>query len=167
MDGPLAIVGFMGSGKTTVGRALARALDRRFVDLDYTIAEQAGCGIPEIFAYGGEDHFRDLEHQALRDALRDHRRGVIACGGGVVVREENRALLRGVPTVFLREDLGVLYERTRGAGRPLRSASREEFERRYAKRLPLYSEVADLEVYVHGRPPTDVAGEVIRCLPIP
>ena len=162
----MAIVGYMGSGKTTVGHALARALDRQFVDLDHTIVERAGCGIPEIFARGGEDYFRDLEHQTLRDALRDHGRVVIACGGGVVVREENRALLRGVPTVFLREDLEVLYERTRGAGRPLRSATREEFEQRYAQRLPLYSEVADLEVEVCGRPPAEVAGEVIRCLPI-
>ncbi len=162
----MVIVGYMGSGKTTVGRALARSLDRRFVDLDRAVVERAGLGIPEIFANSGEDHFRDLEHQTLRDALENHRRAVIACGGGVVVREENRALLRGVATVFLREDIGVLYVRTRGAGRPLRAATREEFERRYTQRLPLYREVADLEVEVSGRQPAEVAREVIRCLPM-
>lgn len=167
MEGPVAVVGYMGSGKTTVGRALARALGREFLDLDRAVVERAGREIPEIFAESGEDHFRDLEHETLLDALRSHPRSVVACGGGVVVRPENRALLREVPTVFLREDTRVLYDRTRGAVRPLRAASREEFERRYAERLPLYREVADLEVEVGGRPPVAVAGEVIRCLPRP
>lgn len=163
----MAIVGYMGSGKTTVGRELARALGREFVDLDRTVVKQAGREIPEIFAESGEDHFRDLEHQTLLDALRGHPRIVLACGGGVVVRPDNRALLREVATVFLSEDTQVLYDRTRGAGRPLRAARREDFERRYAERLPLYREVADLEVEVGGRPPAAVAEEVIRCLPRP
>ena len=163
----MAIVGYMGSGKTTVGRALARALRREFVDLDRAIARRAGCGIPEIFAQNGEDHFRDLEHQTLLDALESHPRSVVACGGGVVVRPDNRALLREAATVFLREDTQILYNRTRGAGRPLRAASPEDFERRYAERLPLYREVADLVIEVGGRPPAAVAEEVIRCLPKP
>ncbi len=163
----MAIVGYMGSGKTTVGRELARALGREFVDLDRTLVKQAGREIPEIFAESGEDHFRDLEHQTLLDALRGHPRIVVACGGGVVVRPDNRALLREVATVFLSEDTQVLYDRTRGAGRPLRAASREDFERRYFERLPLYREVADIEIEVGGRPPAAVAEEVIRCLPKP
>jgi shikimate kinase len=167
LEGPVAIVGYMGSGKSTVGRALARALSREFVDLDRAIVRRAGCGIPEIFAENGEDHFRDLEHQTLVDALERHPRSVLACGGGVVVRPDNRALLREAATVFLREDMQILYNRTRGAGRPLRAASPEDFERRYAERLPLYREVADLEIEVGGRPPAAVAEEVIRCLPKP
>lgn len=163
----MAVVGYMGSGKTTVGRALARALGREFVDLDRAVVKRAGSEIPEIFAENSEEHFRDLEHQALLNALEGGPPSVVACGGGVVVRPENRALLREVATVFLREDTGVLYDRTRGAGRPLRAASREEFERRYDERLPLYREVADLEIEVGGRPPAAVAGEVIRCLPRP
>jgi shikimate kinase len=167
LEGPLAIVGYMGSGKTTVGRALARALGREFVDLDRAVVKLAGRRIPDIFAESGEDHFRDLEHQTLLDALRGRPRNVVACGGGVVVRPENRALLREVSTVFLREDTRVLYDRTRGAGRPLRAASREDFERRYAERLPLYREVADIEVEVGERPAAAVAREVIQCLPKP
>ncbi len=97
----MAIVGYMGSGKTTVGRTLARALGREFVDLDRTVVKRAGRQIPEIFAENGEDYFRDLEHHALLDALRGRPRSVVACGGGVVVRPENRALLREVATVFL------------------------------------------------------------------
>ena len=160
----MAIVGYMGSGKTTVGRALAHALRREFVDLDRAIVKEAGKGIPEIFAEHGEEHFRDLEHKALLDALNDRTPSVVACGGGIVVRPENRALLRDVTTVFLREDTDVLYHRTRGPGRPLRAASREEFELRYKERLPFYREVADLEVEVDGRPPEQVAEEVLGCL---
>jgi len=163
----VAIVGYMGSGKTTVGRALARALGREFVDLDRAIVKRDGRGIPEIFAQEGEDWFRTLEYETLRDALDGHPPSVVACGGGIVVRQDNRTLLREVATVFLREDTEVLYARTRGPGRPLRAASPEEFEARYRERLPLYREVADLEVEVRGRPPAEVAGEVIRCLQRP
>lgn len=161
----MAIVGFMGSGKTTLGRLLARALNIEFVDLDRAIIMKAGKTIPEIFAEHGEAHFRDLEHEALLEAL--DRRGaprIVACGGGVVIRQENRALLRGVKTVFLREDIDVLYRRTRGPGRPLRAASREEFGSRYAERLPLYWEVADLQVDSDGRQHSLVAEEVLACL---
>jgi shikimate kinase len=164
LDGSVAILGFMGSGKTTVGRSLARELGWEFVDLDRTIAKEAGRTIPEIFEHSGEECFRNLERRALLDALDGARERVIACGGGIVVRPENRERLKRVPTVFLREDLGVLYSRTRGTGRPLRGASREDFERRYAERLPLYEEVADLEVAVRGRPPREVAEEIARWL---
>jgi len=160
----VAIVGYMGSGKTTLGRLLAGATGLEFVDLDRTITKRAGREIPEIFAEHGEEHFRDLEEQALREALEGTSPCVVACGGGVVMRRENRVLLQKVTTVFLREDVGVLYGRTRGPGRPLRAASREDFEARYAARLPLYREVADLEVDVDGRSPSRVMEEVLECL---
>ena len=160
----MAIVGYMGSGKTTLGRVLARALRREFVDLDRAIVKEAGKGIPEIFAEHGEEGFRELEHKALLEALEGRTPSVVACGGGIVVRPDNRALLRDVTTLFLKEDTEVLYHRTRGPGRPLRAASREEFEMRYTQRLPFYREVADLEVEVDGRPPAQVAEEVLGCL---
>ena len=160
----MAIVGYMGCGKTTVGRLLARRLGWEFIDLDRRISEKAGLTIPEIFAEYGEGHFRDLEHLALRDALGGTPERVVACGGGAVMRPENRRALGKARTVFLEEDPGVLFARTRGAGRPLRGASREGFEGRYRERLPLYLEVADLEVPVGGRSASKVVEELARWL---
>jgi shikimate kinase len=160
----VVIVGYMGSGKTTVGRILARKLGWEFMDLDRDIERAEGRSIPEIFADSGEEFFRDLEHRALVGALDGSKERVIACGGGVVVRPENRDSLGEAATIFLHEDIGALYERTRGAQRPLRAASREEFEQRYEMRLPYYREVADLEVSAHRRPPEELAREIARWL---
>ena len=156
----MAIIGYMGCGKTTVGHALASTLGWGFVDLDRTIAKAAGREISEIFQASGEEHFRSLEHRALLDALDGTRERVVACGGGIVLRPENREPLERVATVFLEEEIETLYGRTRGSDRPLRADTREEFERRYAARLPLYEEVAHLKVVVRDRPPTEVAKEI-------
>ena len=154
----------MGSGKTTVGRLLARRTGRDFVDLDHEISREAGRTIPEIFAEGGEDRFRDLEHSALLSALDRPEPAVISCGGGAITRPDNRAALIQFPTVFLSEDVDALFARTRGADRPLRGDSREDFSRRYAERLPLYREVADVEVRTGGRDASVVAVEVAQWL---
>ena len=161
----MAIVGYMGSGKTTVGRLLARRTGRDFVDLDAEISHKAGRTIPEIFAEGGEDRFRDLERDALVSALDRPDPAVISCGGGAITRPENRAALRDIPTVFLTEDVEVLYSRTRDPNRPLRGVSREDFARRYAERLPLYREAANVEVRAEGRTAAAVTEEVERWLP--
>ena len=154
----------MGSGKSTVGRIVAKDLGWKFVDLDRTVAERANLSIPEIFDLLGEPHFRDLERQELLDALDGPEDRVIACGGGVVIDPRNRARLMEVPTVFLWEDADVLYRRTRGSGRPLRGANFEDFARRYAERLPYYLEVASLQIEPEGRPPRRIADEIIEWL---
>jgi shikimate kinase len=160
----LAIVGYMGSGKSTVGRIVAEDLSWDFVDLDAAVAEHAGLSIPEIFESSGEPHFRNLERLALLDALDGSSERVIACGGGVVINSRNRARLLEVPTVFLWEDADVLYRRTRGPGRPLRGASFEDFARRYAERLPYYLEIAALQLEPDHRPPRRIADEIIEWL---
>lgn len=168
MKGPLAIVGYMGSGKSAVGRMVAEWLGWEFVDLDADVARFEGKSIPDIFAAFGEHYFRDVEYRLLRALLESEtRERVIACGGGVVTHAANRQLLREFATVFLEEDTGVLFERTRGGDRPLRGADRDEFEWRYRERLPLYTEVADFTVHARGRPARRVAREVLRRLRSP
>ena len=160
----MAIVGYMGSGKSTVGRIVAEELGWEFVDLDAAVAERAGLSILEIFESSGEPHFRNLERLALLDALDGPPERVVACGGGVVIDPRNRARLQEVPTVFLWEDADVLYRRTRGPGRPLRGTSFEDFARRYAERLPYYLEVAALQLEPDNRSPRRVADEIIEWL---
>ncbi len=160
----MAIIGYMGSGKSTVGRVVAGSLGWEFVDLDRAVAERAGVSVPEIFDLLGEPHFRDLERQELLAVLDGPTNRVVSCGGGIIEDSRNRALLSEVPTVFLWEDTGVLYRRTRGPSRPLRGTSFEDFSRRYAERLPYYLEVASLQIEPEGRPPLRISDEIIEWL---
>lgn len=164
MDGPVAIVGYMGSGKSSVGRLLARRLGWEFVDLDREIERKERRTIPEIFKNSGEERFRELEHQVLVDTLDGTTDRIIACGGGTVTHEDSRRRLREVATVFLEEDADVLYERTRGSRRPLRAGGPEEFEQRYSERFQHYREVADLTITMRRRPKDQVVEEIIRWL---
>jgi len=161
----VALVGYMGSGKSTVGRVLARELGRELVDLDREVSRREGCSIPEIFSESGEARFRELECEALADSIDGESRLVIACGGGVVLDPRNRELLSSrAATVFLHEDVETLYERTRKKGRPLAAGGFGDFERRYQERLPLYREVAGLRIHVGNRPARKVAKEIERWL---
>ncbi len=150
----LILVGMPGCGKSTVGKALARKLNRPLVDLDEEIQREAGCSIPEIFASQGEEAFRAMEHQQLLKAAR--RSGaVIATGGGIVTREENLAPMRqNSVVVFLRRDLNLLPKE----GRPV--SQREGLEKLYRQRLPLYEKVSDIDVC--NVVVEDAASEIIR-----
>lgn len=111
----LVLIGFMGTGKSCVGKLVARSLGWKFVDTDQRIVAAAGCPITEIFAdpERGEAWFRDLETRVLTEVLAKEEQ-VVATGGGVVVREENRKLLAEGGYVFwLRASVDALYERVR------------------------------------------------------
>ena len=113
-------MGLPGSGKTTIGRQLARRLGLPFVDSDHVIEDRLGCSIREFFAREGEDSFRDVEQQVLDD-LSQHHQGVLATGGGSVLREINRRHLheRG-HVIYLRSAPEDVYRRVRhDTGRPL------------------------------------------------
>ena len=109
----IIFVGLPGSGKTTIGRQLARRLGVPFVDSDHVIEERLGCSIREYFAREGEDAFRDVEQTVLDDLSRDHR-GVLSTGGGAVLREANRRHLheRG-HVIYLRTSPEDVYRRLR------------------------------------------------------
>jgi len=139
----LALAGFMGSGKTTVGTVVAERLGRTFVDLDDEIERRAGSAIAELFSARGEAGFRELEEEVARDVLRDGEPAVIALGGGAVLSERTRLDLRKRAfTVLLDLDPEVAWERVAGSGRPL-ARNEEAFHALHRDRQPLYEAVAD------------------------
>ncbi|WBC15322.1 shikimate kinase [Micromonospora sp. WMMA1998] len=159
------LVGAPGSGKTTVGTALAAALGVDFRDTDTDIERQAGKPIPEIFVDEGEDHFRALERAAVAAALASHA-GVLALGGGAVLAEENRAALIGHTVVHLSVELPDAIRRVGlGAGRPLLALNpRATLKHLLDQRRPLYAEVATATVVTDGRAPEDLATEIAALL---
>jgi len=148
-DLPIFLVGMMGAGKTTIGRGLARALGREFIDLDHELESRCGVRVPVIFEIEGEGGFRKREAAAL-DHCTQRRGIVLATGGGAVLAPENRRLLRqrGV-VVYLRASVDELFRRTnRDRNRPLLANPdpRGTLRDLMTKREPLYEEVADLIV---------------------
>lgn len=139
----VVLIGMPSSGKSTVGKHLCELLGARFFDTDAEIVKASGMEIPEIFAKYGEEHFRDLETEAVRSLSSGISGSVIATGGGAILREENVDLLRanGV-LVFLDRPLDMLIATS---DRPL-SSDREALTRRYNERYPIYSSVCDLTV---------------------
>ena len=138
----ISLIGMPSSGKTTVGRALAEALGKRFVDLDEEIVKADGRSIPDIFAAEGEEGFRKKETAVIAQFAKEGRQ-LLSCGGGAVKKPENVRLLRqnGV-VLFLDRPLDAL---TVGGGRPL-SSSVDALRTMYAERRPLYLAAADAVV---------------------
>ena len=157
------LVGFMGCGKTTVGRLLAEQLGRRFIDLDDWIVQRAGKSIARIFAEDGEEHFRRLESELLREVVKEPD-AVISLGGGAFVSEANRRVVKecGV-SVWLDCSLDVILKRLEGASdRPL-NTSPERLRDLLESRLPSYSQV-DVRIDANQAAPTNLVEEIITQL---
>ena len=158
----VVLVGFMGSGKSSVGRELARRFRAPFVDVDERIESAAGCRIRDLFDREGEPAFRVREKAALREVL-SVKGCVVATGGGAFADEENRLLLRTyAPVVYLQAAVETLLERLAGdLGRPLlRGGDREEAVRELLSRREPGYRTADVTVRTDGRTVKDVAGQV-------
>lgn len=152
----------MGAGKSTVGRLLAEALDRPFVDADSAIEEHAGMPIPEIFSRKGELWFRRMEERIIRDIVAGPP-GVIALGGGALGRERTRGMLgRVARVVWLKLDPEAAWERVSGSDRPL-AGERERFLRRGAQRESIYRECADITVDATAHP-QDATAAIVAAL---
>jgi shikimate kinase len=166
-DSHIVLVGMMGAGKSSVGRALARRLDRKLVDSDEMIEEREGRSVREIWIDDGEPAFRELEAEVLADAIDAPTPSIVAAAGGVVLSEANRAVLKGdsAHVVWLLADVELLLERVRnGMHRPLLDHDPEGTLRAmYEERSDLYQDVADAIVSVDHRSINDVAGAVLRC----
>jgi shikimate kinase len=164
---PVAIVvGPPGAGKTTVGRLLADRLDVPFRDVDDDIVAIAGKPITDIFATDGEPAFRDIEERAVATALAEHE-GVLALGGGAILSDRTRALLVGRPVAFLNVGMPEGVKRTGlSAARPLLAGlnPRATFKTLLDARLPLYREVATVEVGTDDLAPEHVVATVLAAL---
>ncbi len=150
----IALVGLPGSGKSTIGRQLARRLGVPFADSDHVIEQQLGCSIREFFEREGEDRFRDIEEEVI-DTLTANHPGVIATGGGAVLRPRNRVNLRErTKVVYLRSSPEEVFRRLRhDSNRPLLQVKDPlgRLRELYATRDPLYREAAHFVIET-GRP---------------
>lgn len=139
----IVLVGMPGSGKTTVGKLLAKRLGREFMDTDSMVEEKENRKIPDIFSQMGEKYFRDIETECIREAGKKLGK-VIATGGGAVMKEENRnALKENSVIIYLQRDLQFLATE----GRPL-SENEEKLKEMYKVRYPVYKALADFTVQV-------------------
>ena len=172
-SGAVFLVGFMGAGKTCVGRALGQQLNWTFEDLDDRIERREGRTVTDIFRDSGEAEFRRAEHHALRSVLEEvngEAGRIIALGGGAFVQDGNALLLKEsrLPTVFLYAPVEELWRRCSkqtsetGPRRPLQQ-SREQFAQLYEKRRKFY-ESASFTVQTEGRTVDEVAAEIARKL---
>jgi shikimate kinase len=166
-DRNVVLIGFMGSGKSSVGRELARRWGFRFLDTDSIIRNQCGKSISEIFSVLGEPYFRDQEYATLTKLLHCHR-SVIATGGGIVIQPRNAILLGKLgTTIWLKADQATIFERvSRNKNRPLLQTDDPEaaIARLLAERAPLYESAADLIVDSAGLSHHEVAERIIAGL---
>ena len=165
MADSVILVGFMGAGKSTVGRLVARRLGRCLVETDDMITAKEGRSIPEIFAERGEAHFRALEDEAI-EMLALKAGDVIATGGGLPCRPGRAEALRALGTVvWLRGEFDTLYARALAGGdRPmLAGRRREEVQALYESRLPYYGR-AHVIVETDGLGIDQVAARVCQAL---
>ena len=158
------LLGFMGAGKTTVGRLL----DPNFHDMDELIVNQIGMSINDFFAQEGEEAFRKIETATLESLLANQAK-IISPGGGIVVNPHNRDLLDKNPyNIYLRVDFDTLYQRIENdlaMQRPLYlNNTREEFKKIFEARLPLYEKIATHIIDVAGKTPEEILGFLAYCI---
>ena len=160
----LVLIGFMGSGKSSVGRELAKRWNFRFIDTDAMIRHKYDLSIPDIFAIHGENFFREAEYQALV-RLRGISSTIIATGGGIVIQPRNLPLLRILgPVVWLCADQTTILDRVgKSAHRPMLNQAdpEESVTRLLNERAPLYQKAADLRIETSGLTHREVADRVV------
>ncbi|TET53063.1 MAG: shikimate kinase [Actinobacteria bacterium] len=159
----IVLIGFMGSGKTVVGRELAKILSYELKDTDSIIEERTKKKIEDIFLQEGEDHFRNIEAQVI-DELSSLRKKVISCGGGAILRKENVLVLKETGVlIYLKAPFEVLYDRIKmSTNRPLLKVKEPEqaAKKLLEARQHAYEQVADFSVDVSDRPISEIVSEI-------
>ena len=167
MNSNIVLIGFMGCGKSSIGRRLAARLGYDFLDSDDLITSRTGKSITDLFAEEGEERFRDRETAELRELV-GSQRIVLATGGGAILREQNRDLLKRIGTVvWLHSDPETLFERaSRSRKRPLLEVEnpRTTFNTLLESRLPVYQQACTLRVDATGLSHEQTLEEILRAL---
>jgi len=168
MKTSVALIGFMGAGKTVAGKALATRLNKEFVEIDALIEQQAGKSIPEIFQQDGEIAFRELEIKVTKDVAR-RKHLIIACGGGIVLNHINiDRLKKEAVIVYLTASPQVILERVSGASgqRPLLDVADPEVKIRELLefRQPFYERAADIQIDTSKLTIDEVTKQIINKL---
>lgn len=164
----IALIGFMGTGKTAVGKLLAEKLGKGFIEMDALIEKKAGKSIPEIFRQDGEIRFRELEIEVTRK-IAPRKNSVIACGGGIVLNRINiDRLKRTCAIVCLKASPAVILKRTSGdkEGRPLLAVTErpKQIKELMKFRKPFYERSADIVINTSRMSVTAVAENIIEAL---
>ena len=161
----IILIGFMGAGKTTVGRLLSKETGMDHIDFDDKIIEEIGMTIQEYFDLYGEDAFRERETAVLKRYL-DHNQ-VVSTGGGIVMRPENRELLKQMaPVVYLKTKPESFISRLKKDHTTIRplvvSKSAEEIQKVFEPRIPLYEQSASIIIETDNRTPEAIVQEILE-----
>ena len=157
---PLVFIGPMASGKSKIGRRVARTLRVPFIDTDKDIVAAHGP-ITEIFARHGEEHFRALERAAVAAALQ-RERAIVSLGGGAVLDPATRADLRAATVISLSTTADAVRNRTKNAKRPLLAAGPDAWQQIYDERRPLYEALASITFDTSTRPVDAIAADIVK-----
>jgi len=157
---PLVFIGPMASGKSKIGRRVARILRVPFIDTDKDIVAANGP-ITEIFAQHGEDHFRALERAAVAAALQ-RERVIVSLGGGAVLDPGTRADLRRATVISLSTTADAVRNRTKNAKRPLLASGPDAWQRIYDERRPVYEALASIHFDTSTRPVDAIAADIVK-----
>lgn len=165
MNGTIIVIGFMGCGKSTVGRLLAKELAVPFLDTDEAIERKEGMKISVLFQMKGEEYFRNAETSLLQELLSAKREQVLSTGGGMPLRPENAGLLRQLGAViYLKSSADTIYGRLRdNTDRPLLAGEnpRRRIEELMELREPIYSAASDDCVATDGKAPAAIVQEIL------
>lgn len=158
------LIGYMGSGKSTIGCKLSYRLRRPFIDTDKRIENRQKCTINEIFEQYGEEAFRDMETDCLKELQNEKSGHVIAVGGGLVLRVQNRQLLKQLGTcIYLKAEPDTIYKRLLGdTSRPLLKGDElyQKIVKMIEEREPVYQSCADLVVTVDQKKIDEIVSEI-------
>ncbi len=166
----IILIGFMGSGKSTYGKLIANKLGYSFVDTDSYIERKEGRSISDIFSDDGEEYFRSLETEVLRELMQEDKPQVLSLGGGTPLRENNRKLMKNGYTIFLNITADDAYARLKDdSTRPLLKVSdpKARIEELLSIRNPVYEQAADYVLYEENKTLDEVfyeLSEVVRKL---